>query len=60
MSSSSGRGLEREPIYRPGFFFHGSQKTQGEKNSSPEKTQAIFGQKTQGTRGCFENLPTKT
>ena len=43
-----------------GFFFHASQKTQGEKNSSPEKTQAVFGQKTQGTRGYFENWPTKT
>ena len=45
---------------KTGFFFHGSQKTQGEINSSPEKTQAIFGPKTQGTRGYFENLPTKT
>jgi len=26
-------------------FFHGSQKIQGENNSSPEKNQAIFGQK---------------
>ena len=42
------------------LLFHDGQKTQGQKNSSPEKTQAIFSQKNQGTRGYFGNLPTKT
>ena len=37
------------------FFFHGSQKNQGEKNSSHEKTQALFQPETQGTGGFFQN-----
>ena len=35
-------------LFTAGFFFHGSQKTQGAKNSSPEKTQSIFGKKLKG------------
>ena len=38
-----------------GFFFHGRQKTQGQKNSSHEKTQALFQPETQGTGGFFQN-----
>ena len=42
-----------------GFFFHGRQKTQGQKNSSHEKTQAVFQPETQGTGGFFQNLGKK-
>ena len=34
-------------------------KTQGEKNSSPEKTQGNFGAKTQGTRAFYINFLSK-
>ena len=37
------------------LFFHGRQKTQGQKNSSHEKTQALFQPETQGTGGFFQN-----
>ena len=37
------------------LFFHGRKKTQGQKNSSLEKTQALFQPKTQGTEGFFLN-----
>ena len=36
------------------LFFHGFEKTQGEKNSSHEKTQALFWSKTQATGGFFK------
>ena len=38
-----------------GFFFHGRRKTQGQKNSSHEKTQALFQPETQGIEGFFQN-----
>ena len=37
-----------------GFFFHGLKKTQGEKNPSHKKTQALFWPKTQATGGFFK------
>ena len=39
----------------PGFFLDILRKTQGQKNSSREKTQALFQPETQGTGGFFQN-----
>ena len=58
------RIIEDHPV-RPLFvligqaFFVRFPKTQGEKNSSPEKTQDNFGVKTQGTGAFSDNFPSK-
>ena len=46
-------------LSRAGFFFNVFEKTQAEKNSRSEKTQAIFGQKLNGTEAFSEKNLTK-
>ena len=55
------RGSSSTPAfypYRTGFFVR-FPKTQGEKNSSPEKTQDNFDVKSQGTEAFSDNFPSK-